>query len=78
MTAQASGAPPDAAFCQLVTEQFGLSMPVRYDPDGVTQSELGLRPNSGELVLTQGNVIETKTWGAHAAVPDTLAGIFGF
>lgn len=61
-----------------MAEQFGLAMPVRFDPDGALANVLDMPVNSGELVLTQGNIIETKTWGAHASLGDTLEDIFGF
>ena len=78
MTAEASGALPDATYCQTVQAEYGLTMPVLFDPDGVSNTVLGMPANSGELVLTEGNIIESKTQGAHAAVAATLEGVYGF
>jgi peroxiredoxin len=78
VTATATNDPPDAAFCRLVAEQYGLSSPVMFDASGALASALGMPVNSGELVLTRGNLVRRTTWGAHASVPDTLADIFGF
>lgn len=53
-------------------------MSVLFDSEGVTQDVLGMPPNSGELLLLKGNLIESTTQGAHAAVAGRLEEIYGF
>jgi hypothetical protein len=78
ITAKASMEAPDAAYCNLVTEQYGLTMPVLYDPTGVTESTLGLRVNAGSLLLQQGNVIELNGPWAISMIQDSLQSTFGY
>jgi peroxiredoxin len=78
VTGDATNTAPDAAYCRVVEEEFGLTMPVLFDPEAATAEALGMPGNSGELVLSRGNVIESKTWGAQATVLRVLEGIYGF
>lgn len=78
VTQTASHDSPDAAYCQTVQQQYGLAMPVLFDPNGVTQSVLDMRINGGELVMSTGNIIEFNGGPDHPAVADTLESIYGF
>jgi hypothetical protein len=74
----ATNSAPDAAYCRAVEEQFDLAMPVLFDATAATAEVLGMPGNSGELVLSRGNVIESKTWGAQGTVLRVLERIYGF
>ncbi|MFW5740970.1 MAG: peroxiredoxin family protein [Myxococcota bacterium] len=77
VTAPASPGTPTQDTCATYRDQYGLQMNVLYDPEGATQSLLGMRINSGELVLSNGAVIEINTTGV-AATESTLQSIFGY
>ena len=78
MTEQADSSAPDAATCQGVTAEFGLEMPVLFDADRSLETVLDMPVNSGELLLTEGNIIHSKSWGAHDGVARRLEEIYGF
>lgn len=77
VTATGSNEPLDAAYCELVRDTYGLTMPVLFDPDGVTQSVLDMRVNGGEMVLIEGNVISFNAGPAHTTVAGLLADLYG-
>jgi hypothetical protein len=78
VVATASHGAPDAAYCQTVADLYGLTMPVLFDPSGATQNVLNMRANGGQLVMSQGNVIEMNGGPDHQAVESALETIFGF
>jgi hypothetical protein len=78
VTGNATNTAPDGAYCRVVEEEFGLTMPVLFDAEAATAEALGMPGYSGELVLSRGNVIESKTWGAQGTVLRVLEGIYGF
>ncbi|MBW2523130.1 MAG: redoxin domain-containing protein [Deltaproteobacteria bacterium] len=78
VTGDASNGPPDGSYCQVVAEQYDLAMPVLFDAAGVTGEVLTMPGNSGELVLTEGNLIASKTWGAPGTVERVLEDLYGF
>jgi thiol-disulfide isomerase/thioredoxin len=51
---------PDAAYCAEVRAQYGLEVPVLYEPTGETQRALGVSNNDVHVVLARGNVVTFK------------------
>ncbi len=68
---------PTQADCANYQNQYGLEMTVLFDEAAAAQSELGVRVNSGYLVLSRGAFIETNTTGGSDA-QSALKDIFGF
>lgn len=68
---------PDAAFCQRVRDQYGLTMPVLYDRDGVTNSVLGMRVNTADLVMRRGGLIVVNGPWAEFTVRTAIEGGYG-
>ena len=75
-----SGTPANAAFCASVRDQYGLTMPVLYDPDGVLPTALGISGgvNSWSIVLAEGAVIKLKKkYASNAAVKAAIEAELG-
>lgn len=68
----ASGSPPTEAYCQGVRNQYGLTMPVLMDPDGLLFPALGLSGgvNDWNVLLSKGATIELKSKYANQAQID--------
>jgi hypothetical protein len=72
ITEDAQYGAPDAAYCAAVRAQYGLEVPVLYDPNRATQQALAVRSNHVHLVFGRGNVIAFK--GQYSA-PDDVAAV---
>jgi hypothetical protein len=70
---------PDKADCAAVKKQFGLVMPVLFDPDGLTKSKLNMELNTADLVMKQGNIIvvEPNQWALAAPVEPSIRQLLG-
>ena len=68
---------PDAAFCQRVRDQYGLTMPVLFDRDGLTNSVLGMRENTADLVMRRGGLIVVNGPWAEFTVRTAIEGGYG-
>lgn len=51
------GGPADAAFCRTIRDQYGLSMPVLWQPEGLFADTLDIPPNEFHIVMGPGNEI---------------------
>ena len=70
-------AQPTAASCQEIRERYGLTMPVLYDPEGVTNSVLGMRVNTADLVMREGGLIVINGPWAEFTVTTAIEGGYG-
>ncbi len=77
ITSTESGHPPTTDTCQGYRDEYGLEMTVLIDPDGVTESGLNMLPNSDDMVLSEGNVIELNGPWAPETVEEKLDSIYG-
>ncbi len=78
ITDMAGGAPVNQAACNTVRDEYGLEMTVLYDKDNVLNTELGMRVNTADMVVTQGNVIDINGPWAIQTVENSLQKIFGY
>lgn len=58
ISADSSFGAPSQELCREITERYGLSMPVLFDPTGALQTTLGIDPNSQDVVFSRGMRIE--------------------
>lgn len=71
------GGPADAAFCRTIRDQYGLSMPVLYQPEGLFPEALGIPPNELHIVMGPENRIRWLQHYGGAGVRAALDLAFG-
>ena len=78
ITATSDTQPPGRRDCQTMKERYQLEMTVLYDANSVTNSVLGMRANTADMVLGEKNKIVTNGPWAFAIVENALRDIYGF
>lgn len=68
---------PSPADCVRIRDTYGLNMPVLVDTDNVLETQLGMRPNTSDMVMSQGNVIETNGPWAFFSVEPVIRRVLG-
>ena len=51
---------PDAAYCKTIRDQYGLQMPVLFDPSGDVLRAFNVPTNDVHIVMQHGNKIAFK------------------
>ncbi len=72
----ANFSPPNAAYCDQVTQQYGLTMPVLYDAQGLFQTRFGVASNSVNVVVdAEGHITFKSQWDGTGAMGNVLGGL---
>ncbi|MCB9535349.1 MAG: TlpA family protein disulfide reductase [Myxococcales bacterium] len=73
ISADANFGAPDAADCRAIREQYGLQIPVLYDPNGDFQRVFGVPDNDVHVVLDGDGTITLKEhYASEAEVYDAI------